>query len=155
MGQSGRQWSTFESTWRCVLPITQQFTISVLLIWCNQYQDYNTATFPHEKYYDIEKYEMSKYHKKQRKAAQDGAAAVSDQLGAIADEERLRMERKAAREAKEQEDFKLVLQMMDKDKIDNMRHQEELRAQMQMHYRSGNVTEARRLEQLLNREDDK
>jgi hypothetical protein len=28
-------------------------------------QDYNTATFPHKKYYDVEKYEMEEYKRKQ------------------------------------------------------------------------------------------
>jgi hypothetical protein len=28
-------------------------------------QDYNTATFPHKKYYDVEKYEMDEYKRKQ------------------------------------------------------------------------------------------
>ncbi|ETN00877.1 hypothetical protein PPTG_17761 [Phytophthora nicotianae INRA-310] len=31
-------------------------------------KDYNTCTLPHEEYYDIEKYEMKRYHKQQRKA---------------------------------------------------------------------------------------
>jgi hypothetical protein len=31
-------------------------------------EDYNTATMPHKKYYDLEKWEMAEYAKKQRAA---------------------------------------------------------------------------------------
>ncbi|GMF49196.1 unnamed protein product [Phytophthora fragariaefolia] len=117
-------------------------------------EDYNTCTLPHEKYYDIEKYEMKRYQKQQRKAYAKQKGASDKALDALADEERVRRERRAAREKKEQEEFRLVLQLMDKDKIEAMREQEHLRAQMQMHYKSGNVDEARRLEQLLNKVDE-
>lgn len=116
-------------------------------------EDYNTCTLPHEKYYDVEKYELQQYQKQQRRAHKKMAAA-SESLGALADEERVKRERRDAREKQEQEEFRLVLQTMDKDKIEAMRHQENLRAEMQMHYKSGNVSEARRLEQLLNKVDD-
>lgn len=116
-------------------------------------EDYNTATFPHEKYYDIERYEMMQYKKQQQKASRKLTKA-SAKLNAVADEERLRLERQQAREKKEQEEFRLVMQLMDKEKVENMRHQEQLRAQMQMHYKAGNVAEARRLEQILNKVDE-
>lgn len=111
-------------------------------------EDFNTATLPHKKYYDIERYELLAHKKQQHKHARRA------ERSALADEERVRLERQQARVQKEQEDFRLILQHMDKDKIEDMRHQEELRAQMRMHYKAGNVTEARRLEQLLNKVDD-
>ncbi|GMF28428.1 unnamed protein product [Phytophthora lilii] len=117
-------------------------------------EDYNTCTLPHEKYYDIERYEMKRYQKQQRKAFAKQKGAADKAMDALADEERVRHERQAAREKKEQEEFRLVLQLMDKDKIEAMREQERLRAQMQMHYKSGNVEEARRLEQVLNKVDE-
>ncbi|KAG6582826.1 uncharacterized protein IUM83_17278 [Phytophthora cinnamomi] len=117
-------------------------------------EDYNTCTLPHEKYYDIEKYEMKRYQKQQRKAYAKQKGTSDKALDSLADEDRVRHERQAAREKKEQEEFRLVLQLMDKDKIEAMREQERLRAQMQMHYKSGNVDEARRLEQILNKVDE-
>ncbi|RLN87422.1 hypothetical protein BBJ28_00015975 [Nothophytophthora sp. Chile5] len=117
-------------------------------------EDYNTCTLPHEKYYDVEKYEMRRYQKQQRKAHAKQQGATDKAVNALADEERLRRERRAAREKKEQEEFRLVLQLMDKDKVEAMREQEQLRAQMQMHYKSGNVGEARRLEQILNKVEE-
>ncbi|CAI5733391.1 unnamed protein product [Hyaloperonospora brassicae] len=118
-------------------------------------EDYNTCTMPHKKYYDIEKYEMEQYQKQQRKAfdKQKKASSVKA-LDAVADEERVRRERLDARGKKEQEEFRLVLQLMDKDKIEAMREQERLRSQMQLMYKSGNVGEARRLEQILNKVEE-
>jgi hypothetical protein len=124
-------------------------------------EDFNTATLPHEKYYDIEKYEMKKYKKKLAKQQQQVEAIGSSsknnskqRLVAPADEETIQRERQAAREAKEKVDFQLVLQTMDKDKIEAMRHQEQLRAEMRMHYKAGNLKEARRIEQILNSKDE-
>ncbi|CAI5717953.1 unnamed protein product [Peronospora destructor] len=117
-------------------------------------EDYNTCTMPHEKYYDIEKYEMKRYQKQQRKALAKQKGASVKALDTVADEERVRRERLDAREKKEQEEFRLVLQLMDKDKIEAMREQERLRGQMQLFYKSGNVEEARRLEQILNKVDE-
>eukprot|EP00644_Phytophthora_capsici_P001072 jgi/Phyca11/529480/estExt2_fgenesh1_pm.C_PHYCAscaffold_430095 len=117
-------------------------------------EDYNTCTLPHEKYYDIEKYEMKRYHKQQRKALAKHKGVSDKVQSALADEERVRLDRQAAREKKEQDEFRLVLKLMDKDKIEAMREQERLRSQMQMFYKSGNVEEARRLEQILNKVDE-
>ncbi|RHY23045.1 hypothetical protein DYB36_012082 [Aphanomyces astaci] len=112
-------------------------------------EDYNTATFPHEKYYDVEKYEMRKHHKK---ASKDNKRKHDDAPG---DEEAMRRERLRQRIEAGNKDFGLIMQTMSKEKIEGMRNQEKLRTQMQLHYKSGNVTEARRLEVLLNKVDDK
>lgn len=112
-------------------------------------EDYNTATLPHEKFYDIEKYEMKKYQKKMRKAHEKQKEQRDNAPGGLVDEERIREERRAAREAKEKEEFRLLLQTMDKEKVEAMRRQEQLRAEMQLHYKAGNVAEARRLEQII------
>lgn len=117
-------------------------------------EDYNTCTLPHEKYYDIERYEMKQYQKQQSKSHAKHEGASAKALGMVNDEERVRRERQAVREKKEQEEFRLVMQLMDKEKIDAMREQERLRSQMQMFYKSGNVEEARRLEQLINKVDE-
>ncbi|KAL4161994.1 hypothetical protein PRNP1_002542 [Phytophthora ramorum] len=117
-------------------------------------EDYNTCTLPHEKYYDIEKYEMKLYQKQQRKALTKQKGASDKAVDTLADEERVRRERQTAREKKEQDEFRLVLQLMDKDKIEAMREQERLRSQMQLMYKSGDVGEARRLEQILNKVDE-
>lgn len=116
-------------------------------------EDFNTATLPHEKYYDVEKYELQQFQKKQRKQSQRAGESLAGAM--LADEDRVRQERLAARVAKERQDFQLVLQTMDRDKIESMRSQETLRAEMQMHYKAGNVAEARRLEQLLKADDDR
>ena len=43
---------------------------------------------------------------------------------------------------------------MDSDKINAMRNRESLMNQMQIHYRSGNTDEARRIEQMLAPDED-
>ncbi len=113
-------------------------------------EDYNTATFPHEKYYDVERFEMMELKKKQEKKKRK----QGDKVDALADEEVLRKERLRLRAEKERKEFELVLQTMDRDKIEHMRHQEKLRYQMQMHFKAGNLAEARRLEHLLNKVDE-
>ncbi|CAK4073570.1 unnamed protein product [Aphanomyces euteiches] len=109
-------------------------------------EDYNTATMPHEKYYDVEAYEMKKYNKKHSKKRKSGA---------VNDEESVRREWQRQKLEEEKKEFDLVMQTMNKEKIQEMRHQQQLRTQMQLYYKSGNVTEARRLEQLLNKVEDK
>lgn len=115
-------------------------------------EDFNTATLPHEKYYDIEAYEMRKYHKEQTKKLSGKASSSSARR---VDEDALRREKLTQRQTKEQQEFKLILQTMNKDKIESMRRQELLRAEMQMHYKAGNVAEARRIEQLLKADEER
>ncbi|OQR92421.1 hypothetical protein ACHHYP_03713 [Achlya hypogyna] len=112
-------------------------------------EDYNTATMPHEKYYDIEKYEMKKYNKKMAKKMK------RQRPSAVEDEESAHRERMRKKAEESRRDFELILATMDRDKIADMRHQQQLRDQMQMHYKAGNLDEARRIEHLLTKKDDK
>ncbi|KAF0695025.1 Aste57867_14125 [Aphanomyces stellatus] len=109
-------------------------------------EDYNTATFPHEKYYDVEKYEMRKLSKKGKKKRK---------ADAVEDEEQLRRDVQRRKLEERKIELELTMQTMNREKIENMRHQEQLRTQMQLHYKAGNVEEARRLEQRLNKFDEK
>ena len=114
-------------------------------------EDYNTATLPHEKYYDVEKWELTEY--KRRAAA--AAAGVGSRVGsALADEEQRRRELLAQRQERQEQDFKLIMSTMDAGKIAAMKHRKSLEAQMQMHYRTGNVAEARRIEARLAPDDE-
>ena len=112
-------------------------------------EDYNTATLPHKKYYDIEQYEMKQYQKQQLKQSH----SQHHRAHLKTEEDALQRQRQAEREQQDRKDFQLVLQTMDKDKIEAMRHQEQVRAEMQLQYKAGNVAEARRLEQVLRSED--
>ena len=69
-------------------------------------QDYNTATFPHEKYYDVERYELKEYQKKQKELVRKAARKASKTLD-LKDEEMLLRERQEARGKKEKEEFQV------------------------------------------------
>ena len=49
---------------------------------------------------------------------------------------------------------RLIMSTMDPEKIAAMRNRESLQHQMQVHYRSGNMKEARRIEAMLAPEED-
>jgi hypothetical protein len=51
-------------------------------------EDYNTSTFPHEKYYDLEKWERSEQARR--------GTGTADDLAGVADEDRIRIERQRA-----------------------------------------------------------
>ncbi|OQR90090.1 hypothetical protein THRCLA_09438 [Thraustotheca clavata] len=113
-------------------------------------EDYNTATFPHEKYYDIEKYESKKYRKQQLKRSKHKKSSQSIEEIESAHSQKMREKAEA-----EKRDFELIMKTMDKDKIADMRRQQQLRDQMQMHFKTGNNEEARRLESLLTKKEEK
>ena len=73
---------------------------------------------------------------------------------ALQDEEQRRRELLERRRRRQEEDFKLVMATMDRDKIAAMKQRESLMAQMQVHYRTGNVAEARRIEARLQPDED-
>ena len=112
-------------------------------------EDYNTATMSHEKYYDVEKWEMTEARRKQTKSMKKQRHLVSTSL-----EKQHRQQLIEEKERAEQKDFQLIMQTMDREKIKAMREQDALRTQMQIHYRSGNVEEARKIELLLKKDDE-
>ncbi|EQC30292.1 hypothetical protein SDRG_11869 [Saprolegnia diclina VS20] len=111
-------------------------------------EDYNTATLPHEKYYDVEKYEQRKFAKEQAKRAKRHKPSAKEE------EETAYAERMRQRADANKKEFALIMQTMDRSKIEHMREQQRLRDQMQMHYKAGNMDEARRLEHLLTKKDE-
>lgn len=69
----------------------------------------------------------------------------------LTDGEYMRKERQAAQECQDKDEFIALLQRMDTEKVHAMRSQEQLRVQMQIFNKAGNVEEGRRMEQLLNK----
>lgn len=61
----------------------------------------------------------------------------------------MRKERQAAQECQDKDEFIALLQRMDTEKVHAMRSQEQLRVQMQIFNKAGNVEEGRRMEQFL------
>lgn len=117
-------------------------------------EDYNTATMPHEKYYNYEKWEMEDYHRKQSKKASKSSKHVREVFD---DETDIINERRRRKELEERKEFNDTLAKIanDKDKRASMRRQEELRAELQLAYRQGDTVTVSRLERLLAPEEDK
>mmetsp|Transcript_5111 Transcript_5111/g.8367 ORF Transcript_5111/g.8367 Transcript_5111/m.8367 type:complete len:287 (-) Transcript_5111:1018-1878(-) len=118
-------------------------------------EDYNTATMPSEKYYDIARWEMQEYQnaqkKKARKRIDEGdVPVVFDDEAAVAQERRL------ARARREQKEFKETLSKMstDKGRVQDMRRQSELQGELQQAYKRGDMVTVRRLEKLLTPDEE-
>ncbi|CCI43250.1 unnamed protein product [Albugo candida] len=97
-------------------------------------------------FYDFEAYEMKAFAKKQSK---DKHRSKDHGRNPLTDGEYMRKERQAAQECQDKDEFIALLQRMDTEKVHAMRSQEQLRVQMQIFNKAGNVEEGRRMEQFL------
>ena len=116
-------------------------------------EDYNTATMPHEKYYNYEAWEIAEYRRKQDKAAHKS----SDVPEAFNDEEERRREILNARAKAEKKEFSDLLGKMsaNRDQLESMRRQEGLKVELQMAYKQGDMTTVRRIEKMLAPDEEK
>ena len=104
-------------------------------------EDYNTATLPHIKYYDYDKWEMEEYNKKKEEA--------TSKKGAVGDEfEHQELIRKKAAD-KRRKEFEMVKTMMSKEKVEEMKRQAQLKAEMVNAYRVGDEENLKRLQKKL------
>lgn len=113
-------------------------------------EDYNTATMPHPKFYNYEKWEMEEYQRKQMKdkQRQDDGGEFDMTFN---DEERRRLERKREKELQEQKEFQQLRLRMTHDKSlqEDMKRQEQLRTELQQAYKRGDKATVKRLEKIL------
>lgn len=117
-------------------------------------EDYNTATMPHKKYYDLDIYERRKLVKAAKRAAEGAAAAPVAPPTAADDEEALRRERHAARLKWQQERMQeAYTELKYSDKAHDMREQELLRAQAALAYKVGDTAKAQRIMERLQPDD--
>lgn len=108
-------------------------------MWDTFREDFNTATLPHKKYYDIRKWTAK--HRDDSAGAQNGADG-----NVAADEASLRQQRLDAARAREHEVTKDTLMRMGaSNMIEDMRAQELARYQMQHAYRTGDMQTAEML----------
>lgn len=122
-------------------------------------EDFNTATMPHKKFYNFNKWEMKEYRRKQKNSS--NAADLRDSHDFhIDDEKQKALEVKRQREEESRAQYLAIKQQMkeDKEKREELQSQEVLRSQLKMAYRLGNKEEVKRLEKLLapskSRDDD-
>mmetsp|Transcript_30535 Transcript_30535/g.97431 ORF Transcript_30535/g.97431 Transcript_30535/m.97431 type:complete len:95 (+) Transcript_30535:421-705(+) len=85
---------------------------------------------------------MAEYRKREAAAAEARSGATSLQL----EEEEAMRSRREAEERKQRSYNDMVRQMLNKDKVDEMRHQQLLRAEAQIAFKSGDLAKARKLE---------
>ena len=120
-------------------------------------EDYNTATLPHMKYYNYDKWEMEEYARKKRKA-EEAAAAKGDGVGGGAgnvalDEIRHREEMAARAKQRRLEELKIVQYGMTAEKREEMKHQARLRHEMAVAHKRGDEETRKRLQRRLEPEE--
>lgn len=113
-------------------------------------EDYNTATLPHAKYYDYDKWEMQEYTRQQEAAAAlEHAVASGGRISVLTDERAHAAERQRLRETKEAAALQLTAATMNPNKVADMKRQEQLRTQMQVAFRTGDKDTYRKLKEKL------
>jgi len=113
-------------------------------------EDFNTATMPNEKYYNIERWEMDAYHQaqafKQQGLVADGSVRTvfDDEAERNAERRRLKLEQEAAQ-------FSVLKQQMAQRQnlIDDMRRQETLRGEQILAFKAGDRETLKKIERKL------
>jgi hypothetical protein len=106
-------------------------------------EDFNTATLPHIKYYDYEKWEMEDYQKN------NAASATSNKSTAQRDEALHMQSLQEKAQEKRHEEIKLVRNMMSTEKREEMKRKAELQAEMAHAYKTGDQETYLRLKSRL------
>lgn len=115
-------------------------------------EDYNTATMPIEKYYDLNAWDKKMSVKRQKKNKGDEMSeAQRASLASFDDESARKHEMKAQAAKKQEEQLQGEVRRMrgDKLKVEAMRAQGQLRTQLDMMQRAGNTKEADKLKSRL------
>jgi hypothetical protein len=126
-------------------------------------EDYNTATMPHEKFYNYERWEMQEYQRKKLEEEQEarghragGSSSSSSSSGlreatVFNDEEIRRKELKEAKMRAEHAEFLALKQKMggNKEVQERMRHQAQLSTELQLAFKRGDAATVKRLERIL------
>ena len=114
-------------------------------------EDYNTATMPHKKYYNLEQWEMEEYRHKQLVQQQQRVLGTGVEKSSFDDESERRLEVKRQRDLQELKEFDETKQRMisNVSKREDIRRQEQLKLQMQIAHKSGDHATVARLERVL------
>ena len=104
-------------------------------LWRTFVEDFNTATLPDKKFYNLSAWEEKQAQKRRLLGAEEDEGSFSF----LGDEEAVRAEQRRAREQQRRAEFAQHLQAMRADtaKVSEMTHQEELRRLQQHLWRSG------------------
>jgi len=130
-------------------------------------EDFNTATMPHDKYYNFERWEMQEYQRKQAREMQKqqqeqeedviGGSSSSSSGRMLNDEEQHRREMRQIEEhAKQQQFLQLKAKMSSNSSVqEDMRRQAQLNTELQIAFKRGDKATVKRLERLLAPEEVK
>jgi len=114
-------------------------------------EDYNTATMPHQKYYDFEKWELAEYERKKRgetSKKRGKVRAVFDDEAAVAAERRAANDARDA--ANDEKDLRVTAKRLGgTEAVEGMRLQETLRQEQQHAHKRGDLATVRRLDREL------
>jgi hypothetical protein len=107
-------------------------------------EDYNTATLPHEKYYNYEKWEMEEYNKKKMSSASN--ISKTDEMRHCEEMARKKEEKRRLEEER-------IRQSMNKEKIEQMKRQQLLKHELELAYKTGDEVKRRKLQKQLEPDD--
>jgi len=117
-------------------------------------EDYNTATLPHMKYYDYDKWDTDEYARKKREAEEAAAGKDGAGGGNVALDELRHKEEMAERAKRRQvEADRMVQYAMTTEKREEMKHQARLRHEMAVAYKVGDEETRKKLQRRLEPEE--
>eukprot|EP00518_Triparma_eleuthera_P019555 CAMPEP_0197571548 /NCGR_PEP_ID=MMETSP1320-20131121/42012_1 /TAXON_ID=91990 /ORGANISM="Bolidomonas sp., Strain RCC2347" /LENGTH=263 /DNA_ID=CAMNT_0043134041 /DNA_START=209 /DNA_END=997 /DNA_ORIENTATION=+ len=105
-------------------------------------EDFNTCTFPHEKYYDYDKWEADEW-RKQASGPAGASSAVSDEARHNAEKRRIQAEKR------EQEMRETKERMAAKGSLTDLRQQDLLKATMAQAFKTGDTKAVERIKKRL------
>mmetsp|Transcript_60544 Transcript_60544/g.177001 ORF Transcript_60544/g.177001 Transcript_60544/m.177001 type:complete len:283 (+) Transcript_60544:51-899(+) len=115
-------------------------------------EDYNTATMPSKKYYNLQVWDQLQTNKRSKKIRTDDMTDAQKAALASFDDERARREEIKHLQAKKQElqiTDEVRRMRQDKTKVEEMKHQRLLQVQMDVLNKSGNTKEASKIAERL------
>jgi hypothetical protein len=108
-------------------------------------EDYNTATLPHIKYYNYDKWELEEHEKQKREVEQLG----QNSNAIINDERNHAIELQRIAKRKDEAALQFVAATMNTTKVKEMQHQKQLQTQMQMAFKMGDHETYRKIKEKL------
>lgn len=109
-------------------------------------EDYNTATFPSKKYYDLDLYHRRKMMKEIEKGTQK---AIQAERTVFNDEEQRRQELRRERDRQKESEIEALKHSMQSGMAKAMREQAQLREEMNYQFRLGNFEAAAAIQKRL------
>ena len=121
-------------------------------LWRTFVEDFNTATLPSEKYYDLAAWQREKAREDAKRRGRKGGEGEEATISAADDEAARRAEAKKRREEEAAERLKEAynaLKYSDAGKKEDMKRQELLKIELQVAARTGDTEKVARLQKLL------